>query len=105
MMIKNELCQCILSCTLIVFMGTATAAPTNVKESEFLPGCRSTCENQTQKMGVPFPQRLHKCECYCRNIWQKMTNKDVDFYVKEGAHSRSMLEKQAQAFEMCFAEK
>jgi hypothetical protein len=78
------------------------ASPTNIKESEYLPGCKRTCQADAQKSGIAHLQSITKCDCYCKNVWKKLTNQDVDFFVKNNSFSSSVIDKQLQSFSSCF---
>ncbi len=81
------------------------AAPTNIKESEFLQGCRSSCQTDSQKIGLSHFEGVRKCDCYCDRLWSSMTNSDVDHYVKSNTYSASTLVSQRKAVLACFGTK
>ena len=95
--IKNS----ILSLTILFTLNVASS-PNNVKESEYLPGCRKTCQADAYRAGVSNFESITKCDCYCKSVWQKLTNSDVDYFAKNNSFPPSMFEKQRQSFNACF---
>lgn len=90
---------------LIGMVSIGHTAPSNIKESEFLQGCRRPCQADSQKIGLPHFEGVRKCDCYCDRLWSSMTNSDVDHYVKTNTYSASTLVSQRKAFLACFGTK
>ena len=80
----------------------ATATPTNMKESAYLPSCRSKCQSDVATAGITGLEGIRKCDCYCKSSWQKLVNEDVDDYVKRGTFSASVEKRRRAAFDACF---
>ena len=78
------------------------AAPVNAKESTFLISCRPPCELDAAKFGFEAPKKKLVCDCYCRSVFQKLTDSDLEYFKNNGRYSTSTLKAVEIAFQRCF---
>lgn len=81
---------------------SAFSAPSTMKESEYLPGCRKVCENDMHTAGMAHFQALRKCNCYCKSVWLKLTDTEINYFIKNNIQPPSLIEKRRISFEACF---
>jgi hypothetical protein len=88
----------------LTFLGTSGAVlakPSNVKESEFLLGCRPPCERDASQLNFSSTEAKRRCDCYCRVIFQNMNDKDFNYFKQYQTYSPYTLKAVESALHRC----
>lgn len=86
---------------LALFFGDSAAAPSKVKESEYLLTCRPSCQRDASRAGLGHLDGVRRCDCYCRRVFALMTDQDVIHFERTGSLSEEVQAKQLRAFQAC----
>jgi len=92
----------LLVTTFGTFTILANAAPSNARESTFLLSCRPPCERDAATIGISGIESKRKCDCYCRSIFQNLSNADFDQYARTGIFSKASILVAEASYHRCF---
>lgn len=75
--------------------------PTDVKESEFLFSCRPSCERDAAHLGLGPLTAKSRCNCYCRTVFRKISDADINYYMQYREYSQNTRSIAAAAINAC----
>jgi hypothetical protein len=84
---------------------SAVSKPSNMKESSFLLSCRPPCEKDAVTMGIAGMESKRLCDCYCRTLFDNLTDTEVDYFKAHKTYSLKTRKLAEYAFMQCIKNK